>query len=161
MSGKIIRLVMISLIFSMNTAWAADADSILGFWRTPDEDALFEIYRCGPLYCGNIAGLQEPDYPATDKQMPGMPKVDRVNPDPALRKRTLVGLPLILGFHYEGDNSWKGAIYNPENGKTYKCMFSMDGENRLKVRGYIVIPLLGGTQTWTRSKQGAIAGKPD
>jgi uncharacterized protein (DUF2147 family) len=142
--------VLFSIILTAAPAGAVDADSVIGFWNTQDHDALFEIYRCGSLYCGRISSLEEPNYPLTDKLMPGMPKVDRHNPNPALRNRTLVGLPLIFGFHYEGDNSWQGKIYNPENGETYRCNFSMAGEDRLKVRGYIGIPLLGRTQTWTR-----------
>ena len=152
MSRSIEHLVLFLIILTAVPAWAADSDSVAGFWNTQDNDALFEIYRCGSLYCGRILSLEEPNYPPTDKQMPGRPKVDRHNPDPALRNRTLVGLPLILGFHYEGDNSWHGRIYNPEDGKTYRCNFSMAGEDRLKVRGYIGIPLLGRTQIWTRRK---------
>ncbi len=152
MSGSIARLVLFLIILTAAPAGAADADSVTGFWNTQHNDALFEIYRCGSLYCGRIYSLVEPNYPPTDKQMPGRPKVDRDNPNPALRNRTLVGLPLIFGFHYEGDNSWQGMIYNPENGKTYRCNFSMAGEDRLNVRGYIGIPLLGKTQVWTRSR---------
>jgi uncharacterized protein (DUF2147 family) len=150
MSRSIAHLVLFSIILTAAPAGAVDADSVIGFWNTQDHDALFEIYRCGSLYCGRISSLEEPNYPRTDKLMPGRPKVDRHNPNPALRNRTLVGLPLIFGFHYEGDNSWQGKIYNPENGETYRCNFSMTGEDRLKVRGYIGIPLLGRTQTWTR-----------
>ena len=153
MSGRIVFFVLfLIMLMAAAPAGAVVADSVIGFWNTPDHDALFEIYRCGSLYCGKISSLEEPDYPPTDKQMPGKPKVDRNNPNPALRNRTLVGLPLISGFHYEGDNSWSGMIYNPEDGSTYKCNFSMAGENRLNVRGYIGIPLLGRTQIWTRGR---------
>lgn len=151
MSGRIALLVLFLTVLMAAPAGAVDADSVIGFWNTQDNDALFEIYRCGSLYCGRISRLEEPNYPPTDKHMPGRPKVDSHNPDPALRNRTLVGLPLISGFHYEGDSSWKGMIYNPEDGQTYRCNFSMAGENRLNVRGYIGIPLLGRTQTWTRA----------
>ena len=152
MSGRIVLFVLFSIMLTAAPARAVDAGSVIGFWNTQDNDAVFEIYACGSLYCGKITSLEEPDYPPTDKKMPGKPKVDSNNPDPALRNRTLVGLRLIFGFHYEGDNSWKGMIYNPEDGETYRCNFSMDGENRLKVRGYIGIPLLGKTQTWTRAR---------
>lgn len=152
MSWKIALFVLFFIMLAAVPAGAADADSIIGFWNTQDNDAVFEIYACGSLYCGKIISLEEPNYPPTDKKMPGKPKVDINNPDPALRNRTLAGLRLIFGFHYEGDNSWKGMIYNPEDGETYHCNFSMDGENRLKVRGYIGIPLLGRTQVWTRRR---------
>ena len=152
MSGRIALFVLFLIMLTAAPAGAVDADSIIGFWNTQDNDALFEIYRCGSLYCGKISSLEEPNYPPTDEQMPGRPKLDRYNPNPALRNRTLVGLSLISGFQYQGDNLWKGMIYNPEDGRTYRCNFLMAGENLLKVRGYIGIPLLGGTQVWTRRK---------
>jgi uncharacterized protein (DUF2147 family) len=131
-------------------ALAVEADSIIGFWSTPDNDAQFEIYRCGSLYCGKISSLREPNYPSSDEKTPRGPKVDRNNPDPALRNRTLVGLPFISGFRYTGENLWNGMIYNPEDGRTYRCNFSTDGDRLLKVRGYIGLPILGRTQIWTR-----------
>jgi uncharacterized protein (DUF2147 family) len=152
MFKRITLPVLFLIILTAAPAGAVDADSVIGFWNTPDNDALFKIYRCESAYCGKISSLEEPNYPPTDEQMPGRPKVDRYNPNPALRNRTLVGLPLISGFQYQGDNLWKGMIYNPEDGRTYRCNFSMAGENLLKVRGYIGIPLLGGTQVWTRWK---------
>ena len=42
-----------------------------------------------------------------------------------------------------------GKIYNPKNGKTYKCSIWLDGNN-LKVRGYVA--MFYETQTWTKSK---------
>ena len=148
---KIIALLALSFIVAIAApAGAVEPDSIIGLWTTPDKSAKFEIYRCGSLYCGKISWLREPNYPPTDKKMPDTPKMDSNNPNPALRNRTLAGLPFISGFSYEGDNFWKGMIYNPEDGGTYRCNFSMAGDNLLKVRGYIGIPLLGKTQTWTR-----------
>ena len=40
-----------------------------------------------------------------------------------------------------------GKIYNPKNGKTYKCSIWLDGAN-LKVRGYLGV--FYETQTWKR-----------
>ncbi len=144
-------LAFFLIIATVAPAWAAEADSIIGFWNTPDKAAQFEIYRCESFYCGKISSLREPNHPPSDGTMAGKPITDTNNPNPALRDRTLTGLPLISGFCYEGDNSWKGLIYNPQDGNTYRCNFSMAGDNLLKVRGYIGIPLLGRTQVWTRA----------
>ncbi|NCU04415.1 MAG: DUF2147 domain-containing protein, partial [Chitinophagaceae bacterium] len=38
----------------------------------------------------------------------------------------------------------------PKNGKTYSCKMALDGNNTLKVRGYIGVSLIGRTDTWTR-----------
>src|SRR5512145_1678398 len=93
-------------------ARGVNSDSILGVWNTQDNDAQFEIYKCGAHFCGRIISMEEPTFPTTDDTMPGLPKVDRSNPDPRLRNRPLLGLTLLSGFRYEGINLWKGRIYN-------------------------------------------------
>jgi len=119
---------------------------------TMDREAQFEIYKCGAEYCGKICYLKEPNYPSTEKQgLAGLPKIDLENPDPLLRRRPLLGLPLLEGFRYPGDNKWEGGtIYNPEDGIKYRCRLWLDGENQLKVRGYVGFSLLGRTETWIR-----------
>jgi uncharacterized protein (DUF2147 family) len=142
--------ILFAIFLIAPVAYGAEADAILGLWNIPDNEAQFEIYLCGAEYCGKISYLQEPEYPQDDERMPGRPKIDRQNPDPRLRSRPLLGLALMEGFHYEGSNTWRGRIYNPEDGRTYKCKLSLDGKNRLNVRGYLGISLLGRTQNWTR-----------
>jgi uncharacterized protein (DUF2147 family) len=127
-------------------------DAVLGSWITKDGKSRVEIVKDGDVYEGRIVWLKEPVYPADDnKGMAGQTKVDRENPDPVLRTRPIIGLPLIQGFRYDGDEVWAdGTIYNPENGKLYKCKLTLQMDGSLKVRGYIGIPLLGETQIWTR-----------
>lgn len=143
--------ILLAVFFLVPVAHGdGEADAILGLWNIPDNEAQFEIYRCGEEYCGKITYMEEPNYPPNDKRMPGLPKVDRENPDPRLRSRPMLGMPLMEGFRYEGDNTWRGRIYNPEDGKTYKCKLSLDNKNSLNVRGYLGIVLLGRTEKWTR-----------
>jgi len=108
--------------------------------------------------------LKEPFYPTGDAQgMAGKPKVDRNNPDVALRSRPLIGLPLVSGFHFAGADEWTGGtIYDPENGKTYSCKITLMSNGSLKVRGYIGISLFGRTTAWTRlvSAPAAVTNKP-
>ena len=147
-------LLGLLLTFSSLVSFAgvAEGDRILGLWNTAEEDCKIEIFRCGDKYCGRIAWLKEPLYPANDGMgMAGRPIVDRQNPNPDLRSRPLVGLQLMEGFTYVGKNVWeKGTIYSPENGKTYKCKMTLATPNHLEVRGFIGVPLLGGTSIWTR-----------
>ncbi|MEN6439271.1 MAG: DUF2147 domain-containing protein [Syntrophobacter sp.] len=147
-------IFIFALLICTSPAHAASDDAILGVWNTPDGDAKFEIYKCGFEYCGKISWLEEPYYPPTKSGLAGRLKMDLKNPDPALRKRTLLGMPLIEGLRFEGGNSWRGTIYNPEDGNKYKCRLSIAGD-RLMVRGYLGIVLLGRTQTWTRETEGS------
>jgi uncharacterized protein (DUF2147 family) len=143
---------MLAVMFVASLVYGADADSILGSWNTADKDAKIEIYQCGPEYCGRISYLKEPNYSSKDKGgMAGLPRVDRRNPDPHLRIRPLLGLRLIEGFHYAGDNTWEGGrIYNPDDGRKYKAKITLSKGNRLLLRGFVGISLLGRTETWTR-----------
>jgi len=145
-------LFFLVLTVIVSPVLGADGDRVLGLWKTPDDDCKIEIFQCGDKYCGRIAELQEPNYPADDKEgMAGRPKVDRENPDPTLRSRPLIGLVLMEGFTYVGKDVWeKGTIYNPDDGRSYKCKLTLSTPDRLQVRGYIGIPLLGGTSTWKR-----------
>jgi uncharacterized protein (DUF2147 family) len=44
-----------------------------------------------------------------------------------------------------------GDILDPNNGKVYHVKLTLtDGGNKLDVRGYIGVPILGRTQTWSR-----------
>ena len=149
---KTISGVLSTFILFVSLAVAADEDRILGSWNTPENDSKIEIFKYGDKYCGRIAWLKEPYYPADDDGgMAGRPIVDRNNPNPHFRTRPLVGLQIMEGFIYIGKNVWaKGTIYSPRAGKSYQCQMTLSAPNRLEVRGFIGIPLLGGTSIWTR-----------
>lgn len=164
MIEKMKRAVLVlSLTFLLlaSLAVAADEDKILGLWNTPENDCKIEIFKSGGKYFGRIAWLKEPLYPA-DGGMAGRPVVDRENPNPNLRSRPLIGLQLIQGFTYVSKNVWeKGTIYNPDNGKTYRCKMTLSAPNRLEVRGFIGIPLWGGTSVWTRQAESSVVRGDD
>jgi uncharacterized protein (DUF2147 family) len=148
-------LIGVSLmVFFASSVFAAEADGILGKWWNEKKDAHIQIYKCDAGYCGKIAYLKEPVYNEKDTRgMAGKPKVDRENPDPAKRTNPIIGLNIISGFTYAGENVWEGGtIYDPEEGKTYKCKLTLEKPDKLKVRGYIGTPLLGKTQYWMRVK---------
>jgi uncharacterized protein (DUF2147 family) len=146
-------LVCILSAFSPAIAIAFEADNILGQWFTTDGDAIIEFYRCDSKYCGRIIWSRDPNYPPNDEMgMGGQPRVDRFNPDPRLRSRPIVGLTILKDFTFSGGNLWKdGTVYNPDNGKTYKCKLTLISKDRLEVKGYIGIPLFGKTSVWTRN----------
>jgi uncharacterized protein (DUF2147 family) len=148
--GLLLAVILLALPAA---AFGTDADAIVGIWNTSENDARIEIYRCGTEYCGRISQLEEPNYPPDDKEgMAGLPMVDRNNPDPRLRKRSLIGLTLLEGFRWKGGNTWDGGrIYNPENGKFYKARIGLADNHHLMLRGYLGISLLGRTETWVRS----------
>ena len=145
------RCGALALALIAGAAQAAVAgDRVLGLWLTEKADAQVRIERVGDRYQGAIVWLKEPQYPADDDQgMAGRTKVDRENPDPVRRAKPIIGLRIVEGFRFVDDEWREGRIYDPENGKTYKCRMWFDGET-LRVRGYIGISLLGRSTRWTR-----------
>ncbi len=149
-----ISLWMALVLCMVPAAGAQSPDAVLGKWWNEEKDAQVEIYSCEGKYCGKIVMLKEPNYPANDpKGMAGKPKVDRENPEADKRERPLLGMNLVWGFTPAGEKAWEGGlIYNPREGKTYKCKLTLESPDRLKVRGFIGISLIGKTNVWTRVK---------
>jgi uncharacterized protein (DUF2147 family) len=61
------------------------------------------------------------------------------------------GLEVLRGLTPQPDGTWAdGRIYDPGSGSTYTCRLALDGDDRLRLRGYIGIPIIGRTTTWVR-----------
>jgi uncharacterized protein (DUF2147 family) len=125
---------------------AAPSATPVGRWMTEGGWSQIEIYPCGGNLCGRIAWLKEP------REKNGEIKVDGKNPDPAKRAQTLVGLTMMWNFARTADPSeWEGGrIYNPQDGDVYRAKMKLHADGKLEVRGYVVVPLLGGSQHWER-----------
>ncbi|MCU0554774.1 MAG: DUF2147 domain-containing protein [Syntrophales bacterium] len=146
--------LIVACLFVFSVAYAASPDVIVGKWLNGKQTAHVETYKSGGKYHGKIVWLKEPVYPADDKKgMAGKQKVDRENPDASKRSQPILGLGILRDFTFVKDGLWEnGMIYDPENGKDYKCKMTLESPDILNVRGYIGISLIGRTDTWTRVK---------
>src|SRR5262245_21013962 len=124
-------------------ALAQGAGEPTGVWQTQAGDARVKISKCGGGICGTIVSLREPIDPAT-----GKPQVDDKNPNPALKRRPMIGLSLFNGMQPSGPNKWSGQIYNADDGGTYASSVSVAGPDTLRVEG--CVGALCGGETWTR-----------
>jgi uncharacterized protein (DUF2147 family) len=123
-------------------AWA-DQDAVLGIWS--GGDSLVEVTAGAESLSMKVLALRDAVYqPDEGLGEPGSPRLDDNNPDPALKERPLVGLELLSEYRWTGKR-WEGKIYDPGTGNTYSSRMELDG-NRLKMRGYIGMPMLGRTQ---------------
>ena len=114
---------------------------VLGTWLLQDHDGVVRIEPCNipsarPALCGRLVGL-------TWNRATGHPPVD-------LHGRSQCNLFIMQGYTERRPGLWDGTITNPEDGKTYDAQISLDEAGRLRMRGYVLIPLLGQTQLWTR-----------
>jgi uncharacterized protein (DUF2147 family) len=127
----------------------------MGTWLTQSGKAQVRISPCdspanGPV-CGVIVGLINPKGPNGEEVAPDV-ATDFRNPDPSLRSRKVIGMPLIWGFKKTADPNVfeEGHIYNGENGKVYTANISLQPDGTLRLRGYVGSPMFGETQIWTR-----------
>lgn len=139
-------LAILAALLGSPPAKAQAAGDPAGIWMTQAGDAKVRVSRCGGGLCGVIVWLKDPIDPAT-----GKPQIDDRNPNPALAKRPVIGLPLFQGMRATGPNKWSGRIYNADDGKSYASNISVTGPATLRVEG-CVGPLCGG-ETWSRLKR--------
>jgi uncharacterized protein (DUF2147 family) len=73
--------------------------------------------------------------------------------DGNLKDKPIIGMTIMDGMKQHGDDYEGGHILDPENGETYRCKLKLDATgNKLEVRGFIGVSLLGRSQTWTREQ---------
>lgn len=117
---------------------------IEGKWKTIDDQtkqpkSIVEIYKKSDgKYYGKISQLLIKPEHANCVAC----KDDRKN-------KPLLGLEIIRGLKKEGDEFTGGTITDPKSGKSYKCNIKREGD-KLNVRGYVGISLMGRTQTWQK-----------
>lgn len=123
------------------------ADDILGTWLNEEATGKISLYKENGKYFGKLVWLREPNDKVT-----GKPRTDIENPDQKLKTVPLIGLVNMKNFSFDGKEEWSGGtIYDPKNGKTYKCYIRFESPNKLKIRGYMGVSLLGRNTYWTRS----------
>jgi uncharacterized protein (DUF2147 family) len=117
----------------------------VGTWRTIDDEtgepkSLVRIYERGGRLFGDIVML--------------LPEGRVCSPCArGFEGRDLRGETIVTNLRRQGTrNEWSGGrITDPKSGRSYSLTASMDGPNRLRLRGFVMgIRALGRTQTWER-----------
>lgn len=109
------------------SAHSAEPAAVTGRWATEDRNAIVLIGPCGRALCGTIERF-------VTAQPQGNDQRDVNNPDPAKRKRRLLGTAILSGFVADGD-VWRGQIYDPKSGKIYRSILRRKGAGMLEVKG--------------------------
>ena len=134
--------------FAMFTAIgtvSAQDPGILGVWWTKQNKGRVDIVRCAPPkqgLCGTIIWISEPN------DAKGKPQTDSGNPNPALRKRPIIGLQLFEGWREIGRNKWKGSVYSPEDAETYNDVEITLVGDKLTLKGCVAF--ICDSETWNR-----------
>ncbi|CAH2604732.1 conserved exported protein of unknown function [Rhodovastum atsumiense] len=128
---------LLFFLLAVSVAFPAWASSLQGEWLTQDRDGVIAISACPQGWCGRIVGMAETVRP--DGSLPADPQ-----------GRPMCGLTILV-VSRAGSDAWEGRITDPETGTAWSCRLWLDEMGQLHVRGYVLVPLLGQTQIWTRS----------
>jgi uncharacterized protein (DUF2147 family) len=120
---------------------------VTGKWKTIDDEtgqakSIVEIYEQNGKIYGKIVEILNP----AKKES----KCDKCSGSD--KGKPINGLVIIKGLTKDGDEYTDGDILDPQKGKLYSCTIKLDGKDKLSVRGYVGISMLGRSQTWHRVK---------
>jgi uncharacterized protein (DUF2147 family) len=121
-----------------------------GLWKTIDDNTgkprgLVRIMEVNGEYQGKVEKI----FPKPGEDAD--PKCEKC--DGARHNQPVIGMTILWGLTKQGDEYQGGAILDPESGNVYRARMKLDGEGeKLNVRGFIGVALLGRTQTWVRNE---------
>jgi uncharacterized protein (DUF2147 family) len=119
-----------------------------GFWQQADSEghvgAWFYFWEVNGHYQGRLVKFFK--QPGNQPPVTVCAKCEGNQKD-----APMLGLTIVKGMRRDGLKYEDGTILDPRDGKVYHAQMELspDGQ-KLSVRGYIGIPLLGQTQVWNR-----------
>lgn len=126
-------------------AFAVSSGSPAGTWATIDDQtgkkrAIVHVSVSGGTLSATIAKVfPQPGDTGICSKCPG-----------GFKDKPIQGLQIVWGLKDKGNGVWEGGqILDPKNGKVYRAKMTLEG-NKLYVRGYVGISVLGRTQVWVR-----------
>lgn len=145
MDFKIKFATLIISIFTSVSSFSQESDDLLGIWQSEHGSVRIQVYKSGNSYDGKLVWLKE------DTDESGKPKKDINNPSGTVKSPPVKGLEVLSGFSYKNAGVWEGGtVYDPRSGNKYSCKLSMSRSDRLEVRAFKGISLIGKTQIWSR-----------
>lgn len=145
---SITRNTIFTALITAATAYTASAQShpIEGFWMSEKEKTKIQFYKAPDgTYAAKLAWFTPP------KGEDMRTKVDKHNPNEALRNRPLLGSDILYGLRPAGKNEYeKGKAYDPSSGKNYDCKVTVHSPQKMTMRGFIGFSLIGRSVEWVR-----------
>ena len=137
----------IVLLFGAGNLKSQTNDAITGSWKTFDDEtnqpaAIVLISEKNGLFSGVVTKLLDPN---------ALLKCEKCTD--ARKGKPVVGMEILTGLRKTSETYSGGKILDPDDGEIYRATIHLtDQGNKLDLRAYIGIPLLGRTQTWTRER---------
>ena len=144
--GKLLTIIIAGIgAATAVTSVCFAAEQLDGFWMDSDGEVIIELSQCGENRCGKVAWLKQPF--GGD----GLPLLDYRNSDPALKSRPVCGLEVVTGFKKQSDTVWGGGtVYVSDEGKSFSGYAEVLSPAQVKVTGYILLPIFGESEVWTK-----------
>lgn len=122
------------------------AQSIAGLWQTIDDEtgnavSQVEISEKNGKFYGKVVKLLPAATVTTCDKCEGEDK-----------GRPIEGMQILWDMKPYKDYWSYGKIMDPKSANTYKCSIWLEGD-KLKVRGYIGVSLIGRNQVWHKVKE--------
>lgn len=136
---------MRALLFFLFITSFGFSQSIVGKRKTIDDEtgvekSVVQIYEKNGFYYGKVITIMEAEH--RNKKCTLCKGDDK--------DKAILGLVVIKKLSKNDGVYNGGTITDPKNGKQYRCKISLDGKDKIIVRGYIGISLFGRSQTWIR-----------
>lgn len=140
----------LSLFLCLWMGYANSVNSIDGYWRTVDDStghnkAVVEIDTKNQVTYGTVVG----GYPVNGV---APHEICTKCPSPFINQ-PVTGMQILWGMTYNVQEGIYegGKILDPDSGHVYHALLiSTNNGQRLKVHGYIGLPIIGRTQIWYR-----------
>jgi uncharacterized protein (DUF2147 family) len=138
----------IAVFATPGLAQTSGGASVVGFWQATFDDGS----PSGWFYFTEKDGIAEGRLVKMYKDPAAAKMVEFCAHCPgAMKGAPMLGLTIVTGMKHHGSKYEDGHILDPRDGSIYNAQLevSPDGQN-LYLRGYIGVPMLGQTKTWTR-----------
>jgi uncharacterized protein (DUF2147 family) len=146
-TSSLLLLCLLPAAMAGGSAATPAGPSPVGLWKTMDDRthkprAIIRIYEERGTFFGKIeSSFDREELTARCEKCSGERK-----------DAPVIGLVIMQGMTRHGAEYGGGEILDPESGWNYRCRFTINMEgDKLFVRGYLGVALLGRTQTWTRT----------
>ena len=129
--SALMQPILLLAVLSSGALAEAESSPLVGHWLSQDGSGVLSVSPCGSNLCVRIVGLQ------------------RGNAARDWRGQSQCG-EQISEVSERSPGIWEGRITDPRNGNVYDVRITSEGDDQLRLRGFVFVPLLGSTQVWTR-----------
>jgi uncharacterized protein (DUF2147 family) len=131
-----------TILLAATASAAAQTADPVGEWLVKDGSARIKVVSCPqeqnqpPILWGVIWAEMKPGR-------------DTANPDPSMKNRPMLGVPILINMKQTQANRWDGKIYDARGGSIYDANVTLNRNDMLEVRGCVASIFCGG-EDWKR-----------